>query len=309
MEAGSILVKRGLLSSQQLDQLRLDRPDTMRLDVAAVDLGLVSEEAALQALGDEVGIPFVDLEQQKIDLTLLRGFPLKLIHRHSVFPIERHERHAASRDQRSVRSLSARRAERHDRPDDRAGAGPARADRPADQSPSGRRQRDDRRPDGRSRTRKTSSFSTTSTSTAESFRRGPGSLGRSARERNPASKRSSRERATCTSNRKPPASRFATASTACLQPQPMPPEINRFQAAIISRLKIMARLNIAEKRLPQDGRIKLTVSGREIDVRVSVHPDAPRRRHRHAYSGQGPHEVLARRARHGRRTYEHSSAS
>ena len=42
-----------------------------------------------------------------------------------------------------------------------------------------------------------------------------------------------------------------------LQKQPLPPEINRFQAAIISRLKIMARLNIAEKRVPQDGRIKL----------------------------------------------------
>ena len=64
----------------------------------------------------------------------------------------------------------------------------------------------------------------------------------------------------------------ATASTACCTPQPMPPEISRFQAAIISRLKIMARLNIAEKRLPQDGRIKLKVRGREVDVRVSVIP-------------------------------------
>ena len=57
-----------------------------------------------------------------------------------------------------------------------------------------------------------------------------------------------------------------------LQSQPMPPEINRFQAAIISRLKIMARLNIAEKRVPQDGRIKLKVAGREIDIRVSIIP-------------------------------------
>ncbi|MFN7628135.1 MAG: GspE/PulE family protein, partial [Pirellula sp.] len=57
-----------------------------------------------------------------------------------------------------------------------------------------------------------------------------------------------------------------------LQNQPVPPEINRFQAAIISRLKIMAKLNIAEKRLPQDGRIKLRVHGREIDIRVSVIP-------------------------------------
>jgi len=57
-----------------------------------------------------------------------------------------------------------------------------------------------------------------------------------------------------------------------LQNQNLPPEINRFQAAIISRIKIMARLNIAEKRLPQDGRIKMKVQGREIDVRVSIIP-------------------------------------
>ena len=57
-----------------------------------------------------------------------------------------------------------------------------------------------------------------------------------------------------------------------LQTQNFPPEIGRFQAAIISRLKIMARLNIAEKRLPQDGRIKMRVQGREIDVRVSIIP-------------------------------------
>ncbi len=57
-----------------------------------------------------------------------------------------------------------------------------------------------------------------------------------------------------------------------LQEQRLPPEINRFQAAIVSRLKIMARLNIAEKRLPQDGRIKMKVQGREVDVRVSIIP-------------------------------------
>jgi len=57
-----------------------------------------------------------------------------------------------------------------------------------------------------------------------------------------------------------------------LQTQPAPRQIHRFQAAIISRLKIMARLNIAEKRVPQDGRIKLRVSGREIDIRVSMIP-------------------------------------
>jgi type II secretion system protein E len=57
-----------------------------------------------------------------------------------------------------------------------------------------------------------------------------------------------------------------------LQSQVLPPEITRFQAAIISRIKIMSRLNIAEKRLPQDGRIKMRVQNREVDVRVSIIP-------------------------------------
>ena len=48
----------------------------------------------------------------------------------------------------------------------------------------------------------------------------------------------------------------------------------RHQALIISRIKIMAKLNIAEKRLPQDGRIQIRVAGREIDVRVSIIPTA-----------------------------------
>ncbi len=46
----------------------------------------------------------------------------------------------------------------------------------------------------------------------------------------------------------------------------------RLQAAIVSRVKIMAKLNIAERRLPQDGRIMLRVKGKEIDFRVSTVP-------------------------------------
>jgi general secretion pathway protein E len=46
----------------------------------------------------------------------------------------------------------------------------------------------------------------------------------------------------------------------------------KLQAAMISRVKIMAKLNIAERRLPQDGRIMLRVKGKEIDFRVSTVP-------------------------------------
>ena len=51
---------------------------------------------------------------------------------------------------------------------------------------------------------------------------------------------------------------------------PAPPR--EMQAAITSRIKLMAKLNIAEQRLPQDGRIPLRVLGREIDLRVSTLP-------------------------------------
>jgi general secretion pathway protein E len=51
--------------------------------------------------------------------------------------------------------------------------------------------------------------------------------------------------------------------------EPPPREL---KAAIISRVKLMAKLNIAERRLPQDGRIKIKVLGREIDLRVSTLP-------------------------------------
>jgi type II secretory ATPase GspE/PulE/Tfp pilus assembly ATPase PilB-like protein len=57
-----------------------------------------------------------------------------------------------------------------------------------------------------------------------------------------------------------------------LVPVPLPENLLRFQDAIISRLKIMARLNISEKRLPQDGRINFKGAGTTLDIRVSTIP-------------------------------------
>lgn len=55
-----------------------------------------------------------------------------------------------------------------------------------------------------------------------------------------------------------------------LQPAPSPPR--QHAAAVVSRLKIMAELDIAERRLPQDGRIRLRLKERDVDVRVSTIP-------------------------------------
>src|SRR6516225_4100943 len=57
-----------------------------------------------------------------------------------------------------------------------------------------------------------------------------------------------------------------------LQDVPVPSQIKRFQPAIVSRVKILSHLNIAEKRLPQDGRIKIRIEDNEVDIRVSIIP-------------------------------------
>jgi len=57
-----------------------------------------------------------------------------------------------------------------------------------------------------------------------------------------------------------------------LQEASVATEVKQFQAAIVSRLKILSKLDIAEKRVPQDGRIKILIADHEIDVRVSVIP-------------------------------------
>ena len=57
-----------------------------------------------------------------------------------------------------------------------------------------------------------------------------------------------------------------------LQDTAVPPQLKQFQPAIVSRIKILSHLNIAEKRLPQDGRIKVRIESAEVDIRVSIIP-------------------------------------
>jgi len=57
-----------------------------------------------------------------------------------------------------------------------------------------------------------------------------------------------------------------------LRTEPVPEKLKHLESAIISRIKIMAQMDIAERRLPQDGQIRMMVMGRPIDVRVSILP-------------------------------------
>ena len=82
---------------------------------------------------------------------------------------------------------------------------------------------------------------------------------------------------------------------------------------VVSRIKVMSKLDIAERRLPQDGRISLRIAGRAVDVRVSTLPSGPRRARGAAFARQAGRAHRADLARHGsahaRRPWMKSSTS
>ncbi|MEX0711796.1 MAG: GspE/PulE family protein, partial [Pirellulales bacterium] len=241
------------------------------MDQVAVELGFVTEEAALAALGAEVGLDFVDLSEAQIDLSLLKDFPTRLIHRQALFPIRREngslvvatsdpfdlypldELSAATG--LSIEPVLASRAEISKLIKAHLGLGSETVDGLLARTADGE------------------------VELLEEIETDGSELSEMAQEAsvvrlvNEILLEAIESRASDVHLESQPSGlKIRYRIDGMLHPQPAPPEISRFQLAIISRLKIMARLNIAEKRLPQDGRIKLKVSGREVDVRVSVIP-------------------------------------
>ena len=277
MEAGEILLKRGLLDRQQLDRSRNQANghcDGLRLIESAVQLGFCSEEQALRAVGEAVGIDFIDLNGIDVDLSLLKGFPHRLIHRQTIFPISRNQGQlvVATSDPfdlypldevsaatgLSVLPVLAGRAEISRLIKRHLGVGSETVDgliaAQTTTEDDGVELLSDIETDGSELSEMAQEASVV-------------------RLVNEILMEAIEARASDVHIESQPSGVVVRYRIdGMLQNQPVPPEINRFQAAIISRLKIMARLNIAEKRLPQDGRMKLRISGREIDVRVSIIP-------------------------------------
>ncbi len=272
MEAGDILLRNGLLDEQQLAHSRQSQRDGERLDQAAVGLGFVSEEQALRALGSEVGLDFVDLATAKIDLSLLKQFPQKLIYRQALFPIQRHNGSitVATNDPfdlypldevsaatgLTVEPVLASRVEIDKLIKTHLGVGSETIDGLMAQAAedAGVQLLEEIETDGSELSEMAQEASVVrlvNEILLEAIDLRASDVHLELQESG---------------------LRIRYRIDGMLHSQAIPSEIRRFQAAIISRLKIMAHLNIAEKRLPQDGRIKLRVHGREVDVRVSVIP-------------------------------------
>jgi general secretion pathway protein E/type IV pilus assembly protein PilB len=276
MEAGEILLKRGLLDRQQLERSRSQANghcDGLRLIESAVQLGFCTEEQALRAVGEAVGIDYIDLNDIEVDLSLLKNFPHRLIHRQTIFPIRKDSGQlvVATSDPfdlypldevsaatgLSVLPVLASRADISRLIKRHLGVGSETVDGLVAQSKEeedGVELLTDIETDGSELSEQAQEASVIRL-VNEILMEALDARASDVHIESQASGLVVRYRI-----------------DGMLQTQPVPPEINRFQAAIISRLKIMARLNIAEKRLPQDGRMKLRIHGREVDVRVSIIP-------------------------------------
>jgi len=272
MEAGEILVRRGLLDSGQLEMSRTTSDGSRVID-SAVSLGYITEEQALQALGEEVGLDFIELSDVDLDLSLLKSFPIKLIYRESLFPIRmEHGRLVVATSDPfdlypldevsaitglSVEPVLAPKYEIAKLVKQHLGVG--------SETVEGLIAQKDEEEEGLELVGEIETDGSELSEMAQeaSVVRLVNEILLEAIELRASDVHLESQSAGLT---------IRYRVDGLLQSQHTPPEIDRFRLAIVSRLKIMARLNIAEKRLPQDGRIKLRVQGREVDVRVSVIP-------------------------------------
>lgn len=273
VDVGQILLQGGLLNEQQLEAAQQARTNGSRLDQLAVQMGFAKEEQVLRALGSAVGVEYVDLAETEIDLSLLENFPQKAIYRQALFPVRREAGIllVATSDPFDLYSLDelsaalgepvepvlASRVEIAKLIKTHFGVGGETIDGLL----AAKNEEQDQ-------VELLEEIETDGSELSEQAQEA--SVVRLVNEILLEAIESRSSDVHIESGARGIRIRYRI--DGMLQPQPVPPEINHFAPAIISRLKIMARLNIAEKRLPQDGRIKLKVQGREVDVRVSVIP-------------------------------------
>ncbi|MCH2202564.1 MAG: GspE/PulE family protein [Fuerstiella sp.] len=270
MELGQLFVDEGLITSRQLATAR-DSQDGERIDQSLIQLGILTEDDVLKAFSTAFGIPYVDLKTITVDEAVLTEFPTSSIYRHSLLPLYRKNGHVvvATGDPLDLEGLDelstvsglklepviTRSGELTHRIHELLGVGGDTINQLIQQ----------RNEEG--------------IELLEELDEDYGELGEGAQA--PSVIRLVNELLIEAVNQQASdvhiepeenGLRVRFRVDGMLQIQSVPAEINHFYAAIVTRLKIMSHLNIAEKRLPQDGRIKLRVSGREVDVRVSIIP-------------------------------------
>jgi general secretion pathway protein E/type IV pilus assembly protein PilB len=270
MELGQLLIDEGLATREQVAAAR-DAHSNARVDQALIRMGILTEDQLLRTLSHEFGMQYVDLKNIQVDTDLLNRFPTSAIYRHSLLPLYRENGHVvvATSDPLNLEGLDelstvsgfrlhpvlTRSGELGGRIHELLGVG------------------------GDTINELVRRKSEEGIELLEEINEDLGELAEGAQA--PSVIKLVNELLmeavklqTSDVHIEPQENgmRVRFRLDGLLRIQPTPPEIAQFYSAIVTRLKIMAHLNIAEKRLPQDGRIKLRVSGREVDVRVSIIP-------------------------------------
>jgi len=271
VNVGEILLKKGKITQDNLEEAMAARKGpTDRIDRILVKLGFVEERDVLEVLGEQLSIPLIDLSESEIDVEMLRAMPGKLVHRRGLIPIERTEDtlKVATSDPFDVYAFDELRMMTGLKVEpvlavqveiDRVikthyGVGGDTIGELIDED----------------------EVEVISDSVDEN-----GDIIEMAQEAsvvrlvNEILEEAIGERASDIHIEPYEHDlKIRYRVDGVLHNTSVPAQIRRFQPAIISRIKILANMNIAEKRLPQDGGFKVKFKGREIDFRVSVIPTA-----------------------------------
>ncbi len=270
MDIESILQQRGLVSEDQWRDAK-SQAAGRRIDGVLIEMGLLSEEQVLEAFADELGMELVELGDFEVDTDVISQFPTAAIFRHEVLPLDRQNGtvRVATSDPFDLEALSELSSlsgleldpvlARHDDIVELIKAnlgvgGDTITELVARQAEDGVELLegiDDIDGDLAEEAQAASVIRLVNELLIEALELNATDVHIEPQENG---------------------LRVRYRIDGMLRPQPVPPEINQFYSSIVTRLKIMSRLNIAERRLPQDGRIKLRIRGREIDVRVSIIP-------------------------------------
>jgi len=265
----SLLVERGLITQDQLDQAKAARKSPNEtVERILVQLGLVSERDLIALQGEQLAIPCADLSKINIDRELLKSVPSKIVHRYQLFPIDR--RNGAIRVATSnpfdlyafdelrmltgckIEPVLATETEIKRVIKEHYGVGGQTVDEMIGVDDlEVVSEIDEQNVDALEAAQEATVVKLVNEILVEAIR----------------------DRASDVHIEPYEADlRVRYRVDGVLHTTRLPPQIRRFQNAMVSRIKILANLNIAEKRLPQDGGFKIRTQGRDIDLRVSIIP-------------------------------------
>ncbi len=270
MSLGELLQQRKVITPAQLKQAKGARKSSERIENCLVRLGFIHERDVLAIYSEQLSIPLVDLTTVPIDVDLLKQAPTKVVHRDRVIPIDRHDgtiRVATSNPFNlyafdELRMLMGAKIETVLATSDEIsriikqhfGVGGQTVE---------------------------AMLGETDVEIVSEFDADNADLIEQAQEAtvvklvNEILLEAIRDRASDV-HIEPYENdlKIRYRIDGVLHTTNVPPEIRRFHAAIVSRIKILSNLNIAEKRLPQDGGFKIKAQNRDIDLRVSIIPTA-----------------------------------